>query len=403
MALLDMLRRPFERIGTNLENYMGGLLGENVEDMTPEERRRLRQRAIMAISEGMATMTPVSTTLREAADEEMARRQAQRRMSAAQQASSQIAGRLMGAPAPAFEPDPTKRAAQEAAGARQRAEVRAGIEPSIAQQRASGQLQEFIPTAQYRRDPMDALRMAMTPAGLDAMQINPLLQPMLEQLSKPTEVRPLKFMSGPNGAIFAFDDITGESKELVKAPPPVIKPPGGEATYEGLRKEWTNLTKDYRDIGNMWAKIREAGTNPTAANDMAMIFGYMKILDPGSVVREGEFANARNAAGVPDRVRNLYNQAKDGTMLNPDQRQAFLQSAYGAVKSQIPVLQGLEGQFRNIAAADNLDPNRIIINPLQGALLPMASGIDDPEYEKIPVGALYEGADGVIRRKRARQ
>jgi hypothetical protein len=101
MALLDIIRRPFERIGTNLENYMGGLLGENVEDMTPEERRRLRQRAIMAISEGMATMTPVSTTLREAADEEMARRQrmAQQRQAGRaaqdiQQASAAIAGRL---------------------------------------------------------------------------------------------------------------------------------------------------------------------------------------------------------------------------------------------------------------------------------------------------------------------
>jgi len=132
-------------------------------------------------------MTPVSTTLREAADEEMARRQAQRRMSAAQQASSQIAGRLMGAPAPAFERDPAKREAQQAARAAQIAEVRAGIEPSIAQQRATGQLQEFTPTAQYRSDPMEALRMAMTPAGLDAMRINPFLQAPLQAMVQPPE------------------------------------------------------------------------------------------------------------------------------------------------------------------------------------------------------------------------
>jgi hypothetical protein len=217
------------------------------------------------------------------------------------------------------------------------------------------------------------------------------------------DVRPLKFMSGPNGSIFAFDDMTGDFKEVVKAPPPVTPAAGGQATYEGLRKEWTGLTKDYREIGNMWAKIRDAGSNPTAANDLAMIFGYMKILDPGSVVREGEFANAQNTAGVPGRIRAAYNNVLKGERLTPEQRQEFLQSAYGAVKSQVPVLQGLESQFRSIAAADNLDSGRIIINPLQGALLPVVSGVDDPEYKKIPVGALYEGVDGVIRKKGTQQ
>jgi hypothetical protein len=160
MSLLDLIKRPFERIGTNLENYMGGLLGEDVEGMTPEERRRLRQRAIMAISEGMATMTPVSTTLREAADEEMARRQrmaqrrqAEQRMGAAQQASSQIAGRLLGgAPIPTA-PGPA----------------------------AGDELMGVNVQSQYRRDPMDALRMSMTPGGMDAMQLSPQLSNFLSQ------------------------------------------------------------------------------------------------------------------------------------------------------------------------------------------------------------------------------
>ena len=58
-----------------------------------------------------------------------------------------------------------------------------------------------------------------------------------------------------------------------------------------------------------------------------MIFAYMKMLDPGSVVREQEFANAQNAAGVPDQVRNAYNKALRGERLNPAQRAEFLRSA----------------------------------------------------------------------------
>jgi hypothetical protein len=41
------------------------------------------------------------------------------------------------------------------------------------------------------------------------------------------------------------------------------------------------------------------------------------------VVREGEFATAQNAAGVPDRVLNLYNRVLSGERLNKSQRDAF--------------------------------------------------------------------------------
>lgn len=253
------------------------------------------------------------------------------------------------------------------------------------------------------RGPLDLARLASTPEAQQALLANTQLSQAVMGMApqRTADVRPLKFMSGPNGAIFAFDDMTGESKELVKGVPPVSAPAGGKATYEGLRGEWTKLTKEYRDIGGMWAKIRDAGTNPTAANDLAMIFGYMKILDPGSVVREGEFANAQNAAGVAPRIRNLYNRAKEGTRLTPEQRQEFLQSAYGAVKSQLPALQALDVQFRNIAASDNLDPSRIIINPLQGALLPRVTDDEKGQavFDGLPVGALFEDAAGVIRRK----
>lgn len=166
MALLDVLKRPFERVGRNLENYMGGLLGEDVQSLPPEERRRLRQRAISALAEGMATMTPVSMTLREAAGEEVARRQgrsereaSQQRLQAAQSASSQIAGLLLGGM-----PAPTA--------------------PGAA---AGDELTGVNVQSQYRRDPMEALRIAMSPAGADAMRINPLLQAPLQQMLAPAE------------------------------------------------------------------------------------------------------------------------------------------------------------------------------------------------------------------------
>jgi hypothetical protein len=75
-------------------------------------------------------------------------------------------------------------------------EQQAQIEADIARQRASGQLEEIIPTAQYQRDPMDALRLASTPAGVAATRGNPMLAAMLQK-SMETE----KASKSPYGSV----------------------------------------------------------------------------------------------------------------------------------------------------------------------------------------------------------
>lgn len=71
-------------------------------------------------------------------------------------------------------------------------------------------------------------------------------------------------------------------------------------------------------------QLRTLGQGGSATDDIAMIFSFMRSLDPNSTVREGEFATAQNAAGIPDRIRNLYNQMVSGTRLSPQQRQQMV-------------------------------------------------------------------------------
>jgi len=95
-------------------------------------------------------------------------------------------------------------------------------------------------------------------------------------------------------------------------------------TEEGLRKEFNTLLKDFNLVADANARVNVAGTNPTAAGDLALIFNFMKMLDPGSTVREGEFANAENSAGIPQRVRGQYNSIVNGQRLSETQRDDFL-------------------------------------------------------------------------------
>lgn len=66
-----------------------------------------------------------------------------------------------------------------------------------------------------------------------------------------------------------------------------------------------------------------------AAGDIGLIFNYMKMLDPGSTVREGEFATAANATGVDGKVINLYNKIASGERLTPEQRGAYYKQSKG--------------------------------------------------------------------------
>jgi hypothetical protein len=94
-----------------------------------------------------------------------------------------------------------------------------------------------------------------------------------------------------------------------------------------LRSEVIALNKDFRGVVDQFGRIESAVTKPSPANDIALVFSYMKMLDPTSVVREGEQATVQNAGGVPERVRAQWNRLQSGEQFTSELRQDFYQSA----------------------------------------------------------------------------
>ena len=99
-------------------------------------------------------------------------------------------------------------------------------------------------------------------------------------------------------------------------------------------KKDTDLRYDaYRKM-----KIAVEASNKEGAGgqgDVALIFEFMKMLDPTSTVREGEFATAKETGGVPESIRNTYNQLLSGAFLQPKQREEFLAIAGDIFTSQL--------------------------------------------------------------------
>jgi hypothetical protein len=130
------------------------------------------------------------------------------------------------------------------------------------------------------------------------------------------------------------------------------------ATLEDrLADDYRNETKDARKIIGTFDNLKS--TPVTAAGDISFIFQYMKMLDPTSVVREGEFATAQNAAGIPDQVMNLYNRAIQGTRLNPQQREQFLATAGSLAKNAESSLLGVQRHYGEVAQRRGLDARNI--------------------------------------------
>jgi hypothetical protein len=115
-----------------------------------------------------------------------------------------------------------------------------------------------------------------------------------------------------------------QANEIAAGVIPADKRPDAEAKF---RKEYSDQTKGYQDIKAAYGRILAVSDPKTpdeeAPADLALVFNFMKMQDPGSTVNSGEFANAQNSAGVPDRVVNLYNNLLKGSRLSPTQRKAF--------------------------------------------------------------------------------
>lgn len=129
-----------------------------------------------------------------------------------------------------------------------------------------------------------------------------------------------------------------------------------------LRKEFEGnpVVRDFRK--------RKAATdaivgNPgkSAPEQMAMVFSFMKALDPGSTVREGEYASVENTRGVPDNIRNMYNKALEGTGLTAEQVtqiKAAAQDQFDTYKqnSYTP----FANRYRTYAEEYGYNPDRIV-------------------------------------------
>jgi hypothetical protein len=129
-----------------------------------------------------------------------------------------------------------------------------------------------------------------------------------------------------------------------------------------LNKTYTTRTADFTSSKSDYQKMKDSAKEDSGAGDVALIFSFMKMLDPGSVVRESEFAIAQNSGGLLESLVVQYAKAKDGDRLSPKQRDNFLVLAkkYMSASSKHEVM--VRGDLQNIVDDYKLNSKNVFGN-----------------------------------------
>ena len=146
----------------------------------------------------------------------------------------------------------------------------------------------------------------------------------------------------------------------------------------GLRKEFTTISKDFIKVRDAHRRVEASAKDPSAAGDLALIFNYMKVLDPGSTVREGEFATAQNSGGIPARVQAMYNSVIRGERLDISIRNDFVSRSKSLFESQKQQHDATRKQFRAIAERIGLTPDNVVVDFGSAGLSESPSGTPPP-------------------------
>ena len=109
--------------------------------------------------------------------------------------------------------------------------------------------------------------------------------------------------------------------------------------YENTNDRYTSLT-------NLIASSKE----DSASGDVAFIFEFMRMIDPKSIVKEGEFKLAEDAAPLMFTLNRMLTKAKTGKRLSYDQKEDFLNTARSIFKQSVNTYQETEATYKKIAA-----------------------------------------------------
>jgi hypothetical protein len=144
-------------------------------------------------------------------------------------------------------------------------------------------------------------------------------------------------------------------------------------SVQDLRKEYTAnpIVRDTGKIATAVSRMSSAWDeyqrNPDKkkliALDQALVVTFNKMLDPGSVVRESEFARTPEGQAAIDKMQGWYERLETGGVgLVKESREEIMAVANQLLDGQLAEYRKVKDQFTNEANIYEYDPKRIVVD-----------------------------------------
>lgn len=138
--------------------------------------------------------------------------------------------------------------------------------------------------------------------------------------------------------------------------------PASDANVAELRKEVAQRPefKNYAQAVPVYRAMTDAAGRDTKASDLNLIYGLGKIMDPGSVVREGELKMANDTQGVSDKLIGMWNAVNGGARLTPQSRASLMAEAYGRMQAFEGEYGAVRSHYTDIAKRNRMNPDDVV-------------------------------------------
>jgi hypothetical protein len=179
---------------------------------------------------------------------------------------------------------------------------------------------------------LEAMKPEATPENIKTLRALglPVTLQGLRQLDKPEPSPAESRLLKEAGVPVTLENImqlrrSGATNVNVKVPVDMTSGQKGFENEMSLSKAFKQepIYKDYSDMQSAFGQVVSSLSAGTPIGDVAGATKIMKLLDPGSVVRESELAIAMAASGRMDRLQNYFNNMMTGQKLTPTQRDDF--------------------------------------------------------------------------------
>ena len=172
----------------------------------------------------------------------------------------------------------------------------------------------------------------------------------------------------------------------------IFKPISENYKNEDEVKGFLDLNTQFQKVESSYAQAYELDRPQVA--DLSMIFAYMKMLDPRSVVREGEQAQARATGGAADYLITTVKSILGGASLTDDQRASFYAQARDLLQRKSVDLTRVNDQAQKVATANDIDFSLYKVEPLVPKLVKFRSKPKVEDLKKLKLDDLNDLVNG---------